>query len=226
VGFSTDLARLRDGVTLVFLGALAATLVSATAGAGLLVLTGELAASGFWFVWSTWWAGDAMGVLIVTPVLLGLYGVRGRMRVGRWKEAAALALVTCVLVPYTTRNSASLLFLVYPLLIWAALRFRLMGSMLCALFASVTATLAATDRLGPFARLSRVEVMINLQAFNGTMALTALLLSAVITEQLHTRRSIEQACQELGEVLEHLTTGEMPSGRPPLDSPLDREERR
>jgi integral membrane sensor domain MASE1 len=215
VGFRTDLARLRDGVALVFLGAFASTLISATAGAGLLVLTGKLAPDGFWMVWSAWWAGDAMGVLIVTPVLLVLYEARGRLRVTRWQEAVGLTLVACVAVPFATRSDVSMLFLVYPLLIWAALRFQLAGSMLCALFASVLATVAATDRVGPFAGMTRIEVMIKLQAFNGTMALTALLLSAVITEQLNTRRSVEQACQELVEVLEHLTAGENPQPGPP-----------
>ncbi|MEV6946624.1 MASE1 domain-containing protein [Streptomyces sp. NPDC051172] len=217
VGFRTDLARLRDGFALVFLAALTATLISATAGAGLLVLTGKLATDGFWLVWSAWWAGDAMGVLIVTPVLLALYGASRPRCALRWKEAVLLALITCALVPFATQSSVSLLFLVYPLLIWAALRFQLAGSMLCALFASVMATIAATDQVGPFARLTGVEVMIKLQAFNGAMALTALLLSAVITEQLNTRRSVEQACQELVEVLEHLTAGESPQSRPPAE---------
>ncbi|ODA72316.1 hypothetical protein APS67_003493 [Streptomyces sp. AVP053U2] len=42
VGFRTDLARLRDGVALVFLGAFAAMLVSSSVAAGLLISTGEL----------------------------------------------------------------------------------------------------------------------------------------------------------------------------------------
>ncbi|MGI5460729.1 MASE1 domain-containing protein [Streptomyces sp. CA-249302] len=218
VGFRTDLARLRDCVALVFLGALAAMLISATAGAGLLVLTGKLAPSGFWLVWSAWWAGDAMGVLIVTPVLLALSAAPWPPYPRRWKEAVGLAVVAGGVIPLVTQSSVSLLFLVYPLLIWAALRFQLTGSMLCALFASVMATIAATDRTGAFAGLTGVQVMIKLQAFNGAMALTALLLSAVITEQLNTRRSVEQACQELVEVLEHLTAGEYPQGRPPLDA--------
>ncbi|MFJ9543216.1 MASE1 domain-containing protein [Streptomyces sp. NPDC101225] len=218
VGFHNDLGRLRDGFALVFLGAFTATLISATTGAGLLVLTGKLAASGFWVAWSAWWAGDAMGVLIVTPVLLVLYEARGRPHVPRWKEAVGLAAAALVIVPYACHSDVSMLFLVYPLLIWAALRFQLAGSMLCALFASVMVTIAATDRIGPFARMTRIEVMIKLQAFNGAMALTALLLSAVIAEQLNTRRSVEQACQELVEVLEHLTAGEKPQAPAPGDA--------
>ncbi|MFI9544134.1 MASE1 domain-containing protein [Streptomyces sp. NPDC052016] len=226
VGFRSDLARLRDGLSLVFLGALTAMLLSSTIGVGLLVVTDRLATDSFWPVWLAWWVGDAMGVLLVTPVLLLLHNLRSPPPLVRWKEATGLALITLALVPLATRSHVSLLFLVYPLLIWAALRFQLAGSMLCALLASVLATLSATDEVGPFAELTRIEVMVKLQAFNGTMALTALLLSAVITEQRNTRRSVERACQELAEVLEHLTAGDTPHGRPPKDPdgfpPLER----
>ncbi|GGU91365.1 membrane protein [Streptomyces filipinensis] len=216
--FHTDLGRLRDGVALVFLGALTATLISATVGVGLLVVTDKLDAASFWPVWLAWWVGDAMGVLIVTPLLLIVSHARWPPPLARWKEATALVVVACWLVPVAAYSSISVLFLVYPLLIWAALRFQLLGGVLCALLTSVLATVAATDGVGPFAGLSRIEVMAKLQAFNGSMALTALLLSAVITEQRNTRRSVEKACQELVEVLEHLTAGEAPPPRPQPDT--------
>ncbi|MER7490476.1 MASE1 domain-containing protein [Streptomyces sp. NPDC126497] len=215
-GFRTDLSRLRDCLNLVFLGAFGAMLISSTTGTALLVGTGDLPAGDFWGVWLAWWVGDAMGVLLVTPVLLLLPRVRAPARPRRWKEAVGLAAVAGCLVPLATFSPASLLFVIYPLLILAALRFELPGSMLCALFSSVLATSAAADRTGPFQHLSDVEVMVNLQAFNGAMALTSLLLSAVITEQHNTRRSVERACQELVEVLEHLTAGEA-AARPPRD---------
>ena len=214
-GFRPEISRLRDGLALVFLGALTATTISATVGVGVLVLTDKLAAQAFWTVWLAWWVGDAMGVLLVTPVLLLLRRTRWPPPLGRWKEATALAVVACAIVPLAAYSSISLLFLVYPLIIWAALRFQLAGSMLCALLTSVLATVAATDAVGAFAGLNRIEVMAKLQAFNGAMALTALLLSAVITEQRNTRRSVEQACKELVEVLAHLTAGEAPPPRPP-----------
>ncbi|MFV0132122.1 MASE1 domain-containing protein [Streptomyces sp. HMX87] len=215
VGFRTDLSRLRDGVALVFIGALASMLISASIGAGLLLGTQKLTWDSFWPVWLAWWVGDAMGVVIVTPLLLLLYRARWPPRGSRWKwaEAAGMAVVACVVIPLAALSTVSVLFLVYPLLIWAALRFQLAGSLLTALAASVMTTVAATEGFGGFDRLTDVEVMIKLQAFNGTMALTALLLSAVITEQLNTRRSVERACQELVEVLGHLTAGEAPPGR-------------
>ncbi|MFJ8154042.1 MASE1 domain-containing protein [Streptomyces sp. NPDC094468] len=224
-GFRTDLGRLRDGLCLVFLGALAAMLVSATVDVVTLVCAGKLDAARFWPIWLVWWVGDAMGVLLVTPVLLVLLGARWPPRLSRWKETLALVVGAAVLVPVATGSALSALFLVYPLLIWAALRFRLAGSAPCALFASVMATIAATDGVGAFTGLSHVEVMLKLQLFNGSLALTALLLSAVITEQRNTRLSVEEACQELAEALEHLSAHDHPAGRaPPQDGQARRAE--
>ncbi|WP_370416408.1 MASE1 domain-containing protein [Streptomyces fradiae] len=225
VGFRLDMARLRDGLSLVFLGGFGAMLISATAGVGLQVVTGSLDKGEFWAVWLAWWAGDTMGVLLVAPLLLVLRGPAGRFRVRRWKEAAFLGLTTLVLVPLAVLSPMGLLFLVFPLLVWAALRFQLAGSVLCALFASVLATVVATSDQGAFFRLSDVEIMVKLQTFNGSAALTALLLASVITEQRATRRSVRRACEELAEVLEHLAAGQ-PSPGPPAGPPPEPTESR
>ncbi|MEV1026033.1 MASE1 domain-containing protein [Streptomyces sp. NPDC050264] len=209
VGFRLDISRLRDGLALVF-GGLGAMLVSSTAGVGLQVLTGGLQTGEFWSVWLAWWVGDAMGVLLVTPVLLVLVGAAGRLRRAGWTEMVCLALAVVILLPMAALSRMSLLFLVFPLLIWAALRFQLAGSMVCALVASVLTTFAANTQRGAFEHLSAVEVMVKLQAFNGATALTALLLSAMVAEQRATRRSVQNACNELAEVLEHLAAGEAP----------------
>ncbi|MGW0120406.1 MASE1 domain-containing protein [Streptomyces sp. NPDC003327] len=213
-GFQRDMARLRDGLALVFLGGFGAMLISASAGVGLQVAKGSLSTSEFWPVWLAWWVGDTMGVVLIAPLLLVLAEPAGRLRVRRWKEAAFLGVTTVALMPMAVRSSMSMLFLVFPLLIWAALRFQLAGSMLCALFASVLTTFEATSGRGAFLHLTDVEIMAKLQAFNGSAALTALLLAAVITEQRATRRSVRRACQELAEVLEHLAAGEPSPGAP------------
>ncbi|MGX1885119.1 MASE1 domain-containing protein [Streptomyces sp. NPDC055287] len=204
VGYHAELDRLRDGVALVFLGALGGMLISATVGVTVLVLSGNLLLDGFWPVWAAWWAGDAMGVLVVTPLLVVLRRARMPRDTSRWLEAAALAVTAAVVVPLATRSTLSVLFLVFPLLIWAALRFQLAGSAPCAAFVSVLAISAAIDHKGPFADHSLFEVMLTLQALNGSTALTALLLAAIITEQQNIRLKIEQVCHELAEVVERL----------------------
>lgn len=204
VGFHTEIDRLRDGLALVFLGGLVPMLISASIGTGVLVATGDLAPSGFWPVWSAWWAGDAMGVLVATPVLLVLPTVRMPQDAYRVAEAVALGVATGLGAYMASRSSLSLLFLVFPLLIWAAVRFQLAGSAPCVLIMSVVVISAATDQAGPFAGHTLFEIMVNLQALNGSAALTALLLSAMVTEQNNIRLKIEQVCEDLAEVVDRL----------------------
>lgn len=206
-GFRTEIDRLRDGVALVFLGGLLPILISSTVGTATLVLTGDLPLSEFWPVWSAWWAGDAMGVLVVTPLLLVLRRARMPRDPYRMAEAAVLAVIAVPVTLFATRTSLSLLFLVFPLLIWAAVRFQLAGSAPCTLLVSVLAIAAATDRDGPFAGQTLLAIMVNLQALNGAAALTGLLLAALVTEQNGIRLKIEQVCEDLAEVVQRLSPG-------------------
>ncbi|MFE0194042.1 MASE1 domain-containing protein [Streptomyces sp. NPDC058989] len=217
VGFRIALDRLRDGVALVALGAFAGMLISATLGSGTQVLTGALPTGGFWRTWAAWWVGDAMGVLVVTPLVLALRAVRRPqgIPVHRWAEAAALLVAAVALSFMATRSQLSLLFLVFPLIVWAALRFQLAGAAPCVLLVSVLAISAATARIGPFEGQSLLEAMVNLQALNASAALTALLLSAIVTEQNAIRRKIEQACTDLAEVVDRLAPGESRRRWPP-----------
>ncbi|MCB5164245.1 MASE1 domain-containing protein [Streptomyces bambusae] len=206
-GFRAELDRLRDGLALVFLGGLLPMLISATIGTGVIVLDGGLPAARFWPVWWAWWAGDAMGVLVGTPLLLALPMLRiGRdhLRTAEW---AAMLVSTTVVAEVATRSEQSLLFLVFPLLIWAAVRFQLAGAAPCTLIVSFLAISAAIDHDGPFADHSLFQVMVNLQALNGSAALTGLLLAALVTEQNNIRRKVEKACEELAELVATLPRG-------------------
>ncbi|MCK7627143.1 MASE1 domain-containing protein [Streptomyces sp. RS10V-4] len=216
-GFRPELDRLRDGVALVALGAFAAMVISATLGSGTQVLTGALPAADFWRTWASWWAGDAMGVLVVTPLLLALRTAQPPRAIPlyRWAEAAALLAATVGMSLLVTRTTLAVLFLVFPLIVWAALRFQLIGAAPCVLVISVFAISAATGRYGPFTGHSLLEAMVNLQALNASAALTALLLSAIVTEQNAIRHRVEQACQELAEVVDRLAPGERRRAWPP-----------
>lgn len=221
--FRADLDRLRDVMALIFLGALAGMLVSSTIGSTALVLSGAVDADDFWATWSVWWTGDAMGILVVTPFLLVLRRARWPVRAspGRWVEAVALAAGTVVVTLVATRTSdSSLLFLVSPFLIWAAFRFQLAGAAPAALTVSTLAIVAAARGVGPFAHEELFTDMVTLQAFNGTTALTALLLAAVITERNRTHDEISRLCARFAVMLAQLDPRPDPY-EPPVDGPYE-----
>ncbi|MET9736351.1 MASE1 domain-containing protein [Streptomyces sp. NPDC006458] len=207
LGFRTEMDRLKDGLALVFGGALAGMLVSSAVGSVTLLVRGGLTWSEFWSVWAAWWTGDAMGVLVVTPLLLGLRNAMPLREsgMGEWLERALLVAATVAITAAVTDSPLHLLFLVFPLLVWAALRTQLVGAAPCVLALSVLTVVASTHRRGPFADRSLIENMVVLQGLNGAAALTTLLLVAVVAERENTYRKIEQACAVLTEVVAGLS---------------------
>ena len=204
VGFRMELDRLKDTLYLVFLGALGGMLISATLGAGTLSLAGALLGpKGFWSAWSVWWVGDAMGVLVVTPVLLVISRIRWRLRSPslRWVEAIGLPLGLIAVMWASNRTTTPLFFLAFPLLVWAALRFQQRGAAPCALIMSLIAAIGAAHNAGPFGALDLVAKMVTLQAFNASAALTALLLAAVTTERDQAQHAVERAVSQLADAV-------------------------
>ncbi|WP_330306335.1 MULTISPECIES: MASE1 domain-containing protein [unclassified Streptomyces] len=214
-GFHNALDRLRDALALIFLGAFTGMLVSATTGSGTLLLAGVLGSDDFWPTWSVWWTGDAMGVLVVTPVLLVLRSARWPKHAptSRWVEGLLLLAAT-VCVGFLETNSTSLMFLGFPLLIWAAFRFQLAGAAPCALAVSTFAIIAAAEETGAFAGHDLLTNMITLQAFNGSTSLTALLLAAAVSERNQTQMEIARACGQLAGMAAKIAAGG--HHRPPL----------
>ncbi|MGW1029378.1 MASE1 domain-containing protein [Streptomyces sp. NPDC002577] len=223
-GFRFEIDRLQDALALVFLGALGGMLISATIGTGVLVLSGALPAGDFWSAWSVWWTGDAMGVLVIAPLLLVIRTCRWPrdVPVRRWAEAVALLAGTTVIAVVATQATIGLLFLVFPFVIWAAFRFQLAGAAPCVLIISVATIHAGAEGSGPFYGHDLLAKMVTLQALNGSVALTALLLSATITERNDTRLEIEQVCRRLAEAFTRLTPAEKPEEWPPIRSPKER----
>lgn len=206
VGFRPDFLRLKDAVALVFVAALGGMLVSATIGTGTLAAVGALESRDFWATWSVWWTGDAMGVLVVAPVLLvaATRSWHWHVPLVRWLEAAALTVGVVVGTFVVSRLSVTLLFLIFPLLIWAALRFRQAGAAPCNLIVSVTVVLAAAGGHGPFSGLDLLPTMITLQAFNGSATLTALLLAAITSERDAAQSSVQRAAAQLSDAVRML----------------------
>nr|WP_202885063.1 MASE1 domain-containing protein [Actinopolymorpha cephalotaxi] len=227
-GFRLECDRLRDALALVFLGAFAAMTVTATITTGVLVGAHVLPPHDWWITWLISWSSNAMGVLVVAPVLLAARKFRLTSRVGarRALEAGLLIGGTFVIAAVGTVSPFDVLFLVFPFLFWAAWRFQLAGAAPCVLVSAVVVILAAEDGTGPFAGDTLLATMVTLQAFVGSAALTALLLAAMVAERNHTYAEIEQACYRLADVMSlrdratrHAESWHQSAPRPPRSSP-------
>lgn len=203
LGAVIELGRLRDAVLFVFAG-VSSMLISATWGTAMLRLAGGVAADHVWSTWSVWWTGDAMGVLVVAPVLLALPRIRqlhALAPVRLIEGVALLGLVAAVMRYYTVTGSPAVL-LICPLLVWSAVRFRQVGAALVTLEVSVFASAATATGHGAFAHGGVLHSMLVLQLFNASIALTGLLLTAAITQLDDSRRDLAIANLLLAERIE------------------------
>jgi signal transduction histidine kinase len=191
-----DLARVRDVTALVVAGLVAMT-ISATLGTVALLVSGGLSPADYGATWTTWWIGDSMGVVLFAPFLLLLATTRSLPRPTRaqWLEAAVLLLVLIGASAGAFISHFPLTFLIFPPVIWAAVRFSRLGAATAVVIASSIAIAVTVRGGGPYvASLSVTGSLVALQTLNGCVALIALVLAAV-TDQARAARS----------ALEHLT---------------------
>jgi PAS domain S-box-containing protein len=186
VRFHPALEQLRDVLGLVILAAGFSPLVSATLGVTSGWLGGVIPPASYNQAWWTWWLGDAMGALVVAPLLF-VWSTRPRPRLppAQLGEAGALLLAVGAvsLVVFgglwtTPRLEAS--YLVFPVLTWAALRFGPPGVVTAIGLVSCVAIGGTAHGLGPFARETPHTNILWLQAFMGIVTVTSLVLAAVV----------------------------------------------
>jgi len=135
----------------------------------------------------SWWIGDFLGAVIVTPLLLtiGFHGVAvtSSVRGGRAATYSAFAVLLVLLAAVFLRSNTSrtspldVPYIVYPVLFWIGM---VGGPRRTALAAGITVALAAlatTRGLGPF------DTTYELQTFLALCVLPVLLLQAVMAER-------------------------------------------
>jgi PAS domain S-box-containing protein len=182
--------RLGDVWRFFALGGGVSTIVAATVGVTSLYLGGSAVPSEFGAVWLTWWLGDAVGVLIFTPLIL-LWANDFRLRWSREQAVeVAILLATIVLVGHALFGGwlparlehYPLDFLCIPMFVWVALRFSQREAATAVLVLSWIAISGTLAGVGPFIGTSQSDSLQLLQVFLGLVSVLTLALAAVVAE--------------------------------------------
>ena len=180
---------------LIGVGAFAAPIIAATVGTSVMLWSGQFAWGGWPPLWATWWAADALGVLLLTPLLLAwpVY------RAGASTPPAALALSVLQLavgVGVFMLHTSAGVYIYLTLAIIGAMHIPLTGVMLINLLTFSAAALGVLMGVGPLAGPSLHDSLTILQTYGVVSALAALLVSALTAERAQAeaqrRRSLER----------------------------------
>lgn len=166
-------------------------LLAPTWGVTSLILAGIVDWSAYLAAWRTWWLGDLIGVLIVTPVLLTFRELsltdsppwRLAEAIGTFTLLSVLSIAVFVGPSKLGSTQYPLAFLPLPCLVWIAFRFVPGSVALAALLLSGIAVTATSFGSGPFVRAATNESLFMLQAFMGLTTMTGLTLAASVVGQ-------------------------------------------
>ena len=199
--FRCELDRVRDVVALILFAVLLSTVIAATVGATVLVMEGIVARSAFSLSWKAWWLGDAIGNLLAAPLILvwatwkpARPGMRTVIELG---ALAATIIVASKIVfgAYASNNGIAhgREYLLFPPLIWAALRFGVCGAVTASVTVAIIAIAYTAAGYGPFTSTALHENLLALQTFIGVSGATFLVLGASMSERRKAAREVHAA---------------------------------
>jgi signal transduction histidine kinase len=157
-----------------------------------LLLGGVLPLRNVATAWGTWWLGDALGDLVVAPLLLVVSAQPWRHLKARRAAEAAVLLVAVVVASVAVfggwvgpRGSyLSLVYLIFPFALWATLQFGPPGAVLFTGLVSGFAIWGVVHVTGPFVHGTILSYnLLNTQVFMGVAAVTVLILAAAVAER-------------------------------------------
>lgn len=208
VGAPLTFSNLREVLGLVGLAAVLSNFFTALLGAA--VVRFGLGLS-FWPTWWVWWIASGVGMLIVTPLMIvwwtaGINTLKS-FSWARGVEAVLLYVTLIIFAQYifgvdTERENVFLFpYAVLPGLVWATLRFDLLGAVTGLALLGLVAVWNTSRGLGPFALApAETDQVLAVQAFLSVAALTTLTFAAVITEHKRAKLTLQEAYTNLSRV--------------------------
>jgi signal transduction histidine kinase len=209
MGLQPGLRRHHDVLALLGVVAPLAPTVAAAIGVASLSVFGAESWADFGRLWFSWWLGDALGILIVAPfVLTWVDQARRGWRLARSAEAAGLGIILALLsmlVFSTAGGRYPLHYLIFPAVIWSALRLGQHATASIALGAALVATAATLAGLGPFVYASGHLSLLHAEIFMAVIAATGLVLGAVMAERNRAEREAKRVAETIAETARQLT---------------------
>jgi signal transduction histidine kinase/integral membrane sensor domain MASE1/ActR/RegA family two-component response regulator len=183
--------RAIDVLKFVVFATLISPAVAATIGNVSLCIFGHEQWSEFGGLWVTWWSGDGIGALLVTPLILSwIERPAGRWRAVQWVELAALLSLMsllCLTIYTDVFSPPSGIrpwgHLTIPLLVWAAFRLGQRGVSTAMVSLGAITVWGTIHNVGAFANYPLNEGLLFLQGYVADLGITALSLAAIVTER-------------------------------------------
>jgi signal transduction histidine kinase len=148
----------------------------------------------------TWWLGDTAGALVALPLILTwAQDPRAAWRKIRTWEGGLLFAAVGVLAAISVSSDEPVTYMLFPALIWAALRFGPPGATLAIAVAAGVAIGFTANEVGPFFKQPIDHRTLSTQLYIGVAAITTLFVSALVSERQRSLSALAEAKRREGE---------------------------
>jgi PAS domain S-box-containing protein len=196
--FKFGMQRIRDVLLLTSCCAVGAAAIASGLGTLALAFSGVTPPGAVQMLWFTWWLGDAVGILVVTPLLLAWRRWRQLRLAPRQLAELTLLLgllgvsawINFYLMSVHELHVPLVLYLMLPSAIWAAARFRLQGATLVAVLVCVVMLWGTRHGYGAFAPYTGLDRLLLDVFYIAVTTFTALSVAALFAERWQTEKAL------------------------------------
>lgn len=196
-----QLDRIWDVLLFIGIAVLCTPIIAGLMGGSSFCLTHSCSASQFFMIAFQWALGNAMGALILTPLLLSWWSEVPSLSA---KPVISLIGVSCLVItnlfifgvietPFLDANLYAVEYLSFPLLIWAGFSLRQRGASTAIFLTVIIAILGTVTDTGPFVKMQSTNAgLFRLWSFIGVVSFPTLLLAAAVEERQIAEKRLEQ----------------------------------
>lgn len=187
------------------------TMAFVGAGLGALILcAGGVPWNVFGAILKTWWIGDCVGILIVTPVFLGWIGksvipVIKVHRIELFALGTSVVLGGAIVFGILFEGITFPVYFLIPALLWAAMRFGRRLTAIASCIVSIIAIWATLNGMGQLVDDTQVYVTLqNLQAFIGILSVMVYVLATAFAERKLAETDANQLRNSLSNIIDSM----------------------
>ncbi|MFQ4136777.1 adenylate/guanylate cyclase domain-containing protein [Nodosilinea sp. PGN35] len=203
VGFLNALSRLQDVGAFIGLGAVTPAIVSATVGITYFCLTTPMVWGTVPTAWFSWWISNVTGVVLMTSLIITW--PQGMRRFRSFYAPPLIGLWLAVLIALSWYVFCSsdrhyyLSYMLFPVVMWAALRLGPFGAALGSAIVTAIATWGIFQAVGSAPDHS--PALLHLQAYICVLTFTALILAGVVAEREQARQDLQEEKEKSEQLL-------------------------
>ena len=182
----------KNVLILLILGPIVYSTITSLIGVISMTIYSKVSIEQFWYTYKTWWLGDAIGIILITPLMLSWSSKDSfnKKHITLF-ESSLYVLITILLCFAVFFQYHYFKYLILPALFWSVYRFGIRTTTVLIVIISLFSIISTSQGIGPFNEESLNDSILFLDFFLSVITICSLFLAGIITEREQAEDSIK-----------------------------------